>query len=431
MPYMISQYRARGWYPSLDTPRVVNGNGEIYAEGGEVPYRAKVYLTADAEGTTYYTLDGSDPMDAGATVYDGNGFAIPDEGATIHARTLKGTEWSALEEVTLESDVPNDQRYGIRIAAVLNAAVNDPADEFIVLTNILDRAVSLEGLSIWSEKNDPTKPLTKLTEIGAGVELAAGGAIKLTRAEYWPDPDEKIKLKNGDIFVDLRDFNGKRIQHTEVNSELWFWTGEYDEKGKKVCLCNKTGRWFIATEFLGDTDGGDVTEEDQWMASPEAEPEPEIPLPEDATAKDEVLSVITNNAAVEEWYVGIGTNETGYTSITNFTGNAAAVELCYLLNNEVLDANVTTNAAVELKIPSISFDPTTGNVIIDGELLIHNTEVTRTVNGNVRLYYADSLEALEASENYIELNPPTFPLNDKDAGTTENIPARFYRLKIE
>ena len=430
MPYMLSQYRARGWYPSLDTPRVVNGSGVIYAEGGEVPYLEKVYLTGDAEGTTYYTLDGTDPMDSGATVYDGNGFSIPDEGATIRARTLKSGEWSALEEVTLESDIPNDQRYGIRIAAILNAAVNDPADEFIVLTNTLDEAVSLEGLSIWSEKSG--NALTKLTEITNALEIAAHGTVTLTRNEYWPDPEEKIKLKNGAIYVELRDYNGKRIQNTYVDSGSWFPTGEVDEKGKPIYACKGTGRWFIALEFLGDTDGGEVTLERQWMASPEAEPEPEIPLPEDATAKDEVLSVITNNAAVEEWYVGISTNSTGGgTSISNFTGNAAAVELCYLLNNEVLDANVTTNAAVELKIPSISFDPTTGNVIIDGELLIHNTEVSRTVNGKVRLYYANSLEALEASENYIELNPPTFPLNDKDAGTTENIPARFYRLKIE
>ena len=142
--------------------------------------------------------------------------------------------------------------------------------------------------------------------------------------------------------------------------------------------------------------------------------------------------MITNNAAVEEWYVGISTNSAGGgASISNFAGNAAAVELCYLLNNEVLDANVTTNAAVELKIPSISFDPTTGNVIIDGELLIHNTEVSRTVNGNVRLYYANSLEALETSTDYLQISPPSFPVEDKDAGTTENIPARFYRLKIE
>ena len=92
---------------------------------------------------------------------------------------------------------------------------------------------------------------------------------------------------------------------------------------------------------------------------------------------------------------------------------------------------MTTNAAVELKIPSISFDPTTGNVIIDGELLIHNTEVSRTVNGNVRLYYANSLEALETSTDYLQISPPSFPVEDKDAGSPENIPARFYRLKIE
>ncbi len=91
---------------------------------------------------------------------------------------------------------------------------------------------------------------------------------------------------------------------------------------------------------------------------------------------------------------------------------------------------MTTNAAVELKIPSISFDPTTGHVIVDGALLIHNSEVTRTVNGDVRLYYADSLEALETSTQYLQISPPSFPV-EKDAGTTVNIPARFYRLKIE
>ena len=188
---------------------------------------------------------------------------------------------------------------------------------------------------------------------------------------------------------------------------------------------------MVISLSLGDTDPAPscVTNVTQWMPSPEI---PTIPLPEDATAKDEVLSVITNDAAVEAWYVGVSTNSVdGYISITNFTGNAEAVELCYLLNNDVLDASVTTNAAVELKIPEISFDPTTGHVIVDGALLIHNSEVTRTVNGNVRLYYADSLDALATSTDYLQINPPAFPVNDKDAGTTVNIPARFYQLKIE
>ena len=422
---MMSQYQTAGWYPTIEPPAIGDTNGTAY-EGNVVPYGELVYITtAVADGAIYYTTNGvADPMDDGVLYTDG--FPIPDTGFTVRARVFKNNEWSALQEVALEADVPNDQRYGIRIAAILNAAVNDPADEFIVLTNVLDRAVSLEGLSIWSEKAGQT--LVKLAELGAGVELAAGGTIKLTQPANWIGD---TKLKNGDIYVELRDFNGKRIQNARVDSGTWFPTGEFNDKGKEIHACDKTGRWFIALEFLGDTDPAPscVTNVTQWMPSPEI---PTIPLPEDATAKDEVLSVITNDAAVEEWYVGISTNSAdGYISITNFTGNAEAVELCYLLNNDVLDASVTTNAAVELKIPSISFDPTTGNVIIDGELLIHNTEVSRTVNGNVRLYYANSLEALETSTDYLQISPPSFPVEDKDAGTTENIPARFYRLKIE
>ncbi len=262
---MKTQYQAAGWYPTNAAPFVVNATGDRYFDGGEVPYQQKVYLqNNEASGTLYYTIDGTDPADSGVE-YTAP-FSIPDAGATVRARLFKDNEWSPLEEVALEMDIPNDQRYGIRIAAILNAAVDDPTDEFIVLTNKLDRAVDLNGLSIWSEKIG--QELVKLAEITSETVLAAGGTIKLTRAEYWPDPTETLKLKNGAINVDLRDYNGKRIQHTVVDSGTWFWTGEYDEKGKKVYACNKTGRWFIAKYFLGDTDGGDVTLETQWMASP-------------------------------------------------------------------------------------------------------------------------------------------------------------------
>ena len=422
---MKTQYQTAEWYPTVLPPYVTDADGGRYFDGGEVPYQGKVSLQnndAQGDGTLYYTIDGTDPADSGIEYTEP--FSIPDSGATVRARLFKDNEWSPLEEVALEMDIPNDQRYGIRVAEILNAAVNDPADEFITLTNKLDRAVDLNGLSIWSEKAGQV--LVKLAELGAGVEIAAGGTIKLTQPANWIG---ETKLKNGEIYVELRDFNGKRIQNARVDSGTWFPTGEFNDKGKEIHACDKTGRWFIALEFLGDTDGGEVTNVTQWVASPAA---PAIPLPDDSEAKAEVLEAIDDIPAIETWLVDISTNSAGgATSIADFTGSKEAVELCYLLNNEVLDANVTTNAAVELKIPSISFDPTTGNVIIDGELLIHGNEASRTVNGNVRLYYANSLEALEASENYIELYPPTFPLNDKDAGTTENIPARFYRLKIE
>ena len=297
---------------------------------------------------------------------------------------------------------------------MLTAAVNDPADEFIILTNTLDRAVSLEGLSIWSEKKG--KALAKLTAITNAIELAAGGTITLTSADWLTDQ----KLKNGEIYVVLRDFNGKRIQNTRVDSESFFWTGEYDEKGKKICLCNKTGRWFIALEFLGDTDGGDVTLVTQWM------PSPAIPLPEDPTAKSAVEDAIADNPAIADWLIEINTNDTVYTAITNFTGTRAAIELCYDLN--ILP---DSNPEVELTIPSITFDAT-GKPVISGELLNHGTEVETTIRANLRLYYADSLEDLATSTDYIQLDPPRFPVEQTDDGSGSPIPAaRFYRLKIE
>lgn len=262
--YMKTQYQTAGWYPTVAAPFVTDADGVRYLDGGEVPYQGKVSLQnndAQGDGTLYYTIDGTDPADSGIE-YTAP-FSIPDTGATVRARLFKDNEWSPLEEVALEADVPNDQRYGVRIAAIRNAAAVDPDEEFIVLTNVLDRAVSLEGLSIWSEKAG--NALVKLAELGEGVELPAGGTIRLTQPDHWI---EGLKLKNGEIYVELRDFNGKRIQNARVDSGTWFPTDEKDEKGKTICACNKTGRWFVALAFLGDTDGGEVTDVSQWAPSP-------------------------------------------------------------------------------------------------------------------------------------------------------------------
>ena len=257
--YMKTQYQNAGWYPTNKPPYVVNETGVRYFDGGEVPYLAKVCLqNNEAGGTIYYTTNGvADPMDEGVE-YTG-GFDIPDEGFTVRARLFKDGEWSAMEEVALEADVPNDQRYGIRIAAIQSIVENDPDDEFIVLTNLLDRAVSLKGLSVWSEKNIPS--LVKLAEIAEDVEIPAGGTFTLT-SDRWIGT---AKLKNDGIYVQLHDFNDKRIQNTFVNAKSWFLT---DPENDKSGACNKTGRWLVALEFLGDTDGGEVTQVTQWAVSP-------------------------------------------------------------------------------------------------------------------------------------------------------------------
>ena len=285
---MKTQYQTAGWYPTVAAPFVTDAEGVRYFDGGEVPYQEKVYLqNNEADGTLYYTIDGTDPADSGIE-YTAP-FSIPDSGATVRARLFKDNEWSPLEEVALEMDIPNDQRYGIRVAAIMSIVPDppgDPAGEFIVLTNVLDRAVSLNGLSVWSEKNIPS--LVKLSEINEDIEIPAGGTFTLTSARWIGD----AKLKNDGIYDQLRDVNGKRIQNTFVNAKSWFLADENDSKSG---ACNKTGRWLIALEFLGDTDGGEVTEEDQWTPSPEAPSTVTLTVPAVANA---TVSATTNGVAL-------------------------------------------------------------------------------------------------------------------------------------
>ena len=69
MPYMLSQYRTRGWYPSIDPSVALNGAGATLSDGMTVAADDSLYLSGD--GTVYYTLDGSDPRAEGGAVAAG------------------------------------------------------------------------------------------------------------------------------------------------------------------------------------------------------------------------------------------------------------------------------------------------------------------------------------------------------------------------
>ena len=77
MPYMLSQYRARGWYPSIDAAVALNGSGAALSDDMVVAADDQLYLSGGGAGTVYYTLDGSDPrveggeIAAGAIQYSG------------------------------------------------------------------------------------------------------------------------------------------------------------------------------------------------------------------------------------------------------------------------------------------------------------------------------------------------------------------------
>ena len=259
MPYMLSQYRARGWYPSVDAPAAFDELGNPIAEGVTLAEGAKVLLASSVStnqysgGTVYYTLDGSDPrleggaVASGATGCPAAGFEMPADGATITARYLSASgEWSALSTIKLEPDIPSDQVLGVRVFAVDSCTADESGDgsEFIVLTNLLDRAVSLEGLRFTCAKTG-SAPKVDVT-LGAGREIPANGTVTLTKADDWPT----MKITNGAVDMLVYDSAGETVQ--TLHFEAGWWNN----------ACKSTGTYLVAKDF-----GVTVTDITQWKPS--------------------------------------------------------------------------------------------------------------------------------------------------------------------
>ena len=255
--YLTQHYQAAGWYPVIAAPQIVAANGDPLEDGDRIYPEDKVALVSTAGGIVYYTLDGYDPrredgsVDASAREY-AEPFALPEIGATITARVYLNGAWSALSQMFIDIDLPSEQQLGIRVAAIMSNTPDGGGDgkEFIVLTNILGRAVSLEGLRITCAKQGEAPRVD--FAIGEGVSLGVGGSVKLTKAGYWPGADAKIT--NGKVDVKVYDANGKDVQTLFVDASWW------------SNACKGTGEYFVALDFRGYVDGKDVSISDisQW-----------------------------------------------------------------------------------------------------------------------------------------------------------------------
>jgi hypothetical protein len=100
---LLSQLRAKGWYPSFDPP--------VFSQrGGAVVAGSNITLTfapnTPAGSTIYYTTDGSDPrafgggITAGAQTIASGGSIQINASRSIRTRTRNGTTWSALDEAS-------------------------------------------------------------------------------------------------------------------------------------------------------------------------------------------------------------------------------------------------------------------------------------------------------------------------------------------
>ena len=427
--YMKRQYVQHGWYPGVEPPRAVDANGAPYSEGDVVASGAKVFLAGLGAGTNvWYTLDGSDPIGAddqptaSAAAYTGEGFALTAQFTTVRARAVADGVVSALGEIKLEQEpeAPTDLMLGIRVAGIMNACAGDgDSNDFIILTNLLDRAVSLADLKVVSmSTGDPESKASVAFTLGE-TNIAANGTMKLMANPWWfdkPQPaaaTKTCKLKNGDIDVVLIDTNRAAIVQTATVSGNWWEIGTAAD-GKTKYACKQTGAHFVAITFGTSPSIKDV----DW-----------IPSFKPPLASSDGYAVVTAAAAdpdVKDWLDEMGATPAGRAAVEAFNGTAEALEVCYLV-----DIPPESTPEVELTMPSITFDAN-GKPVVEGALLNHGTEVETTVRGALRLYYADTLEDLATTTDYIQIDPPTFPVEETDDGSGAPIPAaRFYRLKIE
>jgi hypothetical protein len=138
----LQQLRSAGLYPSLDAP-VFSQHGGRVARG--------FALSMSGPGPIYYTTDGTDPRVYGtgaiaptARLYTAGQPVILTGSTVVKARTLSGTNWSALTEASfvVESLVPQ-----LRITEIMYNPIGGDSYEFIELQNLSDRALDVSQFS--------------------------------------------------------------------------------------------------------------------------------------------------------------------------------------------------------------------------------------------------------------------------------------------
>jgi hypothetical protein len=141
----LESFRANGWYPAVDPPR-------LNRRGGDVQVGFVVTIESSG-GTTYVTWDGTDPRASGGAVStSARVYAGPitlHESAVIQARTLSpdGT-WSALEQGRFDIEVVDPNRSNLVITEFHYHPATADKSEFIELTNLGDRTIRLDGVHV-------------------------------------------------------------------------------------------------------------------------------------------------------------------------------------------------------------------------------------------------------------------------------------------
>ena len=262
--YMLSQYRNRGWYPSIDAPAAFDAEGNrigvetVLEDSAVVKLKSSVPANEYDGGVVYYTLDGSDPRAAGGAVADGalvcgaEGIILPRGGATVTARYLSGSgEWSAIDNLVVKYAMPQAEvKDALRVAEALTAALGgDDTLDYLVVTNISSNSeIQLGGVKIvaWNAKKKTEAEPSLTYTFQEGVSLMPGASLKIGSSEF----PASGKLTNSQ--VGLRVYDAEETLVQDVYLDVGWWNGACDEKGP---------------HFIAKTFGAEAKTHSDWKPS--------------------------------------------------------------------------------------------------------------------------------------------------------------------
>ena len=147
-PIVLAQFRARGWYPTIDPP-IFSPRGGTVATGSTVA----LSLAPGNSGTIYFTIDGSDPRAAGGGIAaSAQAYAAPiviNISKFIRARVFNGTTWSAIDEAAfyVTQDLSPLAITEINYNPLPNGATSGDEYEFLELKNVGANTLDLGGLT--------------------------------------------------------------------------------------------------------------------------------------------------------------------------------------------------------------------------------------------------------------------------------------------
>jgi len=147
--YVLNQFKAAGLYPRIPAP-VFSPSGGLFDPGCLLT----ISLPEEAEGTIYFTLDGTDPRTygSGEVASEASPYEEPLQlhaPVTVKARLYDGGKWSALTEAVFE---PADPLIFLRVSEIM---YNPPAQEgpasrfeFIEFHNAGPETLDLTGVAV-------------------------------------------------------------------------------------------------------------------------------------------------------------------------------------------------------------------------------------------------------------------------------------------